>query len=292
MSVRYKIRILRLLFLLALAVGKQAVMGQFATYQPQAEVGFGLGSSHYFGDLNPEGALKPMSYSAEAFYQRYLGNYIGARVSASYISLKADDMDNKSAAYHNRGLNFSNNLLELSLTGSFNFFRYAPGTKGHSFTPYVGLGVAGIYTNPYTKTDGGEKVYLRKLGTEGQNSSTVHDGKKYGAVAVAFPLSVGVRQAISSKVNVFAEATYRLTKTDYLDDVSATYAGREAFDPGNYKGSAADAAKALALQDRNLDGKIRQAGWQRGNSLASDRYLTFQIGLSFNFGACNCPMVY
>lgn len=265
---------------------------QYAAYQPQAEIGVGLGSSHYFGDLNPEGRLNPVNYSAGLFYQRYFGNYIGARLSAGYIHLAASDADNKSAAYHNRGLDFTNNVLELTLTGSFNFFRYAPGTRGHSFTPYVGLGIGGIYTNPYTKTDQGEKVSLRKLGTEGQNSSTPHDGKKYGSFAMIFPLSVGVRQALSPKLNIFAEATYRFTRTDYLDDVSSTYAGVEAFDPANYKGGAAQAAKALALQDRNLDGSPRQRGWQRGNSLSADRYLTLQIGLSFNFGSCNCPMVY
>lgn len=261
-------------------------------YQPQAEVGIGLGTAHYFGDLNPEGSLSPLHYSAGLFYQRYMGNYIGVRLSANYIHLAASDKDNKSAAYHNRGLDFTNNVMELTLTGSFNFFRYAPGVAGHSFTPYVGLGIGGIYTDPYTKTDQGEKVKLRKLGTEGQNSTTPHDGKKYGPLAMVFPLSVGVRQAISAKLNIFAEATYRFTKTDYLDDVSTTYAGSEAFDPTNYKGSSSQAAKALLLQDRNLDGKPRIQGWQRGNSLASDRYLTLQIGLSFNFGSCNCPMVY
>lgn len=282
---------LALLTALSLVIG-QSVHAQYANYQPQAEVGIGLGTSHYFGDINPEGSLSPMHYSAGLFYQRYMGNYIGLRLSASYLHLQATDQDNKSLAYHNRGLDFTNNIIEVSATGSFNFFRYAPGVRGHSFTPYVGLGVGAIYSDPYTKTDQGEKVSLRKLGTEGQYSSTPHDGKKYGPFAIVFPLSVGVKQAISSKVNIFAEASYRLTRTDYLDDVSSTYAGQDAFDPSNYTGPASRAAQALILQDRNLDGAPRAAGWQRGNSLASDRYLSFQIGLSFNFGTCNCPMVY
>lgn len=287
---RKRLKNLLLVFLLSCCIW--SVRAQYTNYQPQAEVGLGLGTAHYFGDLNPSGSLSPVNYSAGLFYQRYLGNYIGARLSANYIHLSASDADNKSAAYHNRGLDFTNNVLELILTGSFNFFRYAPGTRGHSFTPYIGLGIGGIYSDPYTKTNEGEKVSLRKLGTEGQNSNTPHDGKKYGSFAIVFPLSVGVRQAISTKLNIFAEATYRFTRTDYLDDVSSTYAGAAAFDPDNYKGNAGQAAKALALQDRNLDGSPRERGWQRGNSLASDRYLSVQIGLSFNFGSCNCPMVY
>ena len=281
-----------LLSLLGLAVLSGTIKAQSANYLPQAEIGIGLGSAHYFGDLNSQGGLAPVHYSAEAFYQRYLGSYIGVRLSGAYIHLAAADKDNKSAAYHNRGLDFTNNILELSLTGSFNFFKYAPGVKGHSFTPYVGLGIGAVYTNPFTHTDQGEKVYLRKLGTEGQYSSTPHDGKKYGPLAMVFPLSVGVRQAISPKLNIFAEAAYRFTTSDYLDDVSSTYAGAAAFDPANYKGSATQAARAQELQDRSQDGKLRQSGWQRGNSLARDRYMSVQIGLSFNFGTCNCPMVY
>jgi len=281
-----------LLGLLSFAVPRLSAQSASSQYQAQAEVGIGLGTAHYFGDINPAGGLTPVHYSAGLFYQRYMGNYIGIRLSANYIHLAASDKDNKSAAYKGRGLDFTNNLMELSLSGSFNFFRYAPGVAGHSFTPYVGLGIGGIYTDPYTKTEQGQKVKLRKLGTEGQYSTTPHDGKKYGPLAMVFPLSVGVRQALSAKLNIFAEATYRFTKTDYLDDVSSTYAGTAAFETSNYKGSAQQAALALQLQDRQQDGKPRLQGWQRGNSLANDRYLSMQIGLSFNFGSCNCPMVY
>ena len=48
-------------------------------------------------------------------------------------------------------------------------------------------------------------------------------------MAVCFPLTVGVKYAINSDLNVFGEIGYRFTNTDYLDDVSTTYAGPEAF---------------------------------------------------------------
>lgn len=268
-----------------------SLRAQYQSYEARGELGIAVGTSHYFGDLNPEGSLSPLHYSAGLFYQRYFNNYIGARVNFNYIDLGADDLDNKNTAYRDRQLNFTNHLLELSISGSFNFFNYAPGNSGHNFTPYVSVGVGAVYSDPFTKDDQGQKVKLRPLGTEGQNSSTLHDGQKYGSVALVFPLTVGVKQALTEKINIFAEAGYRFTRSDYLDDVSTTYAGADAFAPENYKGSASHATQALELQDRNQL-KPAKKGWQRGNSLAKDSYMLIQIGLSYNFGNCNCPLVF
>lgn len=264
---------------------------QYQSYQAISEVGIGLGSSSYFGDLNPTGKITPLSYSASAYYQRYFSNYIGVKLAANYIHLHADDANDKNPVYKTRNLNFSNNLLELTLAGSFNFFSYAPGFSGHNFTPYVSLGVGAVYTNPYTFLDG-KKINLRPLGTEGQNSSSSHDGKKYGPFAFVFPVSVGVRQAISQKINIFAEIGYRFTTTDYLDDVSSTYAGKEAFDVSNYKGSSQKASEALQLQDRSANQSLSIKGLQRGASLVKDSYMMMQIGISYNFSNCNCPGVF
>lgn len=267
------------------------LQAQYQSYQAISEVGIGIGTSTYYGDLNPSAKFAPMHYSAGAFYQKYFNNYIGIKLAASYIHLQADDADNKNAAYKTRNLNFSNNLIELSLAGSFNFFNYAPGYSGHNFTPYVSVGAGAVYTNPYT-TLNGKKIFLRKLGTEGQYSTTSHDGKKYGPLAFVFPLSVGVRQAVSPKINIFAEAGYRFTTTDYLDDVSSTYAGKDAFEPANYKGSATQAALAAQLQDRSQNRSLGTKGMQRGNSLVKDSYMLIQIGISYNFSNCNCPGVF
>jgi len=268
------------------------VRAQYQSYQAGGELGIGVGASMYFGDLNPSDNLKPQGYTAGMYYQKYFDNYIGIRVAANYVRLHASDANNSNSVYKARNLNFTNNMAELSLAANFNFFNYAPGFPGHNFTPYVSLGVGGIYTNPFTLDSSGKKVYLRSLGTEGQNSSTPHDGKKYGPFAIVFPLSVGVRQALSQKISLFAEVGYRFTTTDYLDDVSTTYAGAAAFNPANYKGSAAQAQLAQQLQDRSANQNMGVQGWQRGNSAVKDSYLLIQIGVSYNFNKCNCPGVY
>ncbi|HEY0298636.1 MAG TPA: DUF6089 family protein, partial [Arachidicoccus sp.] len=115
------------------------LQAQYQSYQAKGELGIGLGSSTYYGDLNPSAKFTPMSYSAGAFYEKYFSNYIGVKLSGNYLRLHADDADTKNPAYKNRNLNFTNDVLEVALSGSFNFFNYAPGFSGHNFTPYVSI---------------------------------------------------------------------------------------------------------------------------------------------------------
>ncbi len=261
---------------------------QIETYVSKGEWGIGTGAAAYQGDLNPYAKFNYLSPAVNVFFQKYFNNYISLKGALSYAHLRYDDQQASNITYKTRNLNFNNHTAELSVSGVFHFFRYAPGYEGSNFTPYISLGAGVLYSSPYTMLDG-KKHQLRPLGTEGQHSTTPHDGKKYLPVTATFPLSVGIKKAISERLALFGEAGYRFTTTDYLDDVSSTYAGRAAFLPENYKG--ADAAIALQLQDRSINHTGKQ-GLQRGNSLAKDGFFTAQIGISYNLSTCNCPKVY
>lgn len=261
---------------------------QIETYVSKGEYGISFGAANYRGDLNPYGKIAYLSPSIQAHYQKYFNNYLSIRTSLAYVGLRFSDDDTKNPTYQMRALEFKNDMLEFNVTGTFHFFRYAPGYEGNNFTPYFSLGIGALYTNPYTYLDG-KKHYLRPLGTEGQYSSTPHDGKKYSPITAVFPISVGLKKSISDRWALFAEAGYRFTTTDYLDDVSATYAGYEAFSSTNYKGK--DAQVAFLLQDRSSN-NIGKRGLQRGNSLVNDGFFTFQVGISYNLSTCNCPKVY
>jgi hypothetical protein len=82
-------------------------------------------------------------------------------------------------------------------------------------------------------------------------------------------------------MNIFTEFRYRFTNTDYLDDVSTSYAP-DAFATGSL---------GYLLSDRSYEKgvTIGKQGRQRGNSLAKDAFATLHIGLSFNFQAYKCP---
>src|SRR5690606_18420813 len=137
---------------------------------------------------------------------------------------------------------------------------------------------------------GGQKEYLRPLGTEGQNAN--YEGRsQYGTMSVCIPFGVGIKYNLTQRVNLFVEVANRFTFTDYLDDVSTTYAGLANF-PNTANGLPSTAA---LLQDRayEVDKNFQfQAGQQRGNAKQKDQYVIAEVGISFNISTYKCPTVF
>lgn len=258
----------------------------YSSYQPDGEVGLSVGLDHYFGDLDANGSLRRPKFAAGAYYIKSLNNYIGIRFSGDYAFLAYSDIYSSNAVQKRRNLSFNTDIWEFSASGYFNFYRYIPGVEGYSFTPYVALGIGVFSYDPYAYLQG-VKYYLRPLGTEGQGSPLYPNRKPYGSTAVCFPLTVGIKYALSSSTNVFAEAGYRFTTTDYIDDVSTTYAGADAFPPQ----ANGQPSIAYLLQDRSYETgtPIGIKGRQRGNSSQTDAYAILQVGVSFNIASYRCP---
>lgn len=254
-------------------------------YVHQGEFGIGIGAGHYFGDLNPNFAVNRPKIAAGIFFRKQITNYIGVRISGEYAMLGYSDKYSNNAVQVQRNLSFNSNVWELSLSGDFNFFRFQPGFEGFNFTPYVGLGVGVFSYDPYAYLNG-DKYLLRNLGTEGQGSAAYPDMKPYNPLALCIPFTVGIKYALSPKMNVFGEVTYRFTSTDYLDDVSGLYAP-DAFPPLP-DGSP---SPGYLLQDRSYEtgSSIGIKGRQRGNSLQKDAYATIKVGISFNLSSYKCP---
>ena len=202
----------------------------YSSYKQDGEVGLSIGLSHYFGDLDNNGSLRRPKFAAGGYYIKQFNNYVGLRIAANYAFLAYSDIYSNNEVQRRRNLSFNTNIWELSASGYFNFFRFIPGVEGYNFTPYVSLGLGVFSYDPYAYLDG-VKYYLRPLGTEGQGNSLYPNRKDYGPMAVCFPIAVGVKYSITTNTNFFAEVSYRFTTTDYIDDVSTTYAGPAAFPP-------------------------------------------------------------
>ena len=252
------------------------------------EFGVAIGAAHYFGDLNTRAAVNRPKLAASVLFRKQFGNYIALRVQGTYANLGYSDTYSKNEVQKIRNLSFNTSIFELALMGDFNFFKFIPGQRGNSFTPYVSLG-AGFFTyDPYAYL-GGEKFYLRPLGTEGQNNATLYpDRKPYSSMAFCVPLGVGVKYSLTQSMNLTFEIMHRFTGTDYLDDVSTTYAGSDAFNPLPN----GDPSPAFLLQDRSYETTtvpIGIAGRQRGISSRKDQYITAQVGITFNLTSYRCP---
>jgi len=260
----------------------------------EGEFGVSLGLGHYFGDLNTRAALNRPKFAGGVFFRKQFTNYIGLKLSANYVRLGYSDKYSSNETQKLRNLSFNSNVWEFALSGDFNFFKFYPGVEGYNYTPYVSLGLGVFSYDPFAYLNG-QKYYLRSLGTEGQGSTAYPDRKQYGTMAVCFPLSFGFKYSLNESMNLFAEVSYRFTTTDYLDDVSTTYAGADAFtNPSTGTIYLPDGSinPAYLLQDRSYEVTTTPIGVknrQRGNSQQKDAYATFQVGVSFNITSYRCP---
>ncbi|MFM7357433.1 MAG: DUF6089 family protein [Sediminibacterium sp.] len=270
---------------LFLAGAFTATAQPYSSFVHQGEVGIHVGAGHYFGDINSNAAINRPKLAAGFFFRKQLGGYISLRLSGEYLQLGYSDVYSKNSIQQIRNLSFNSEVWEGSLTGEFNFFNFRPGIEGYSFTPYLGLGIGAFSYDPYAYL-GGQKFFLRPLGTEGQGSTQYPDLQFYNPIALCIPFTVGVKYAFDTRFNVFAEFTYRFTNTDYLDDVSGVYVP-DAFPPL----PDGTPTPAFLLQDRSYESgvTIGTKGRQRGNSLQPDSYASFKVGISFNLETYRCP---
>ena len=253
----------------------------------EGEFGIGLGAGHYFGDLNTRAKLNRPKLAAGVFFRKNFGNYIALRISGTYAKLGYSDLYNTHNEFmQRRNLSFNTNIWELGLQGDFNFYRFMPGDPDFKWTPYVTLGVSVFNYDPYAYL-GGDKHFLRPLGTEGQGLDSIPGNQPYSSMALAVPFGVGIKYSINERINVGFEIVHRFTRTDYLDDVSKTYADKALF-PANPDGSP---SPAYLLSDRSYETgvPIGTKGRQRGNSQNKDQFATAMFYISFNLQSYKCP---
>ncbi len=235
---------------------KKNVLNQYAT------VGIGGGSSHYFGDLAPYsrfyyGIYTNVRWNGSINYTRFLNANAAARISYTYARLYGDDYTfasrnlEKMSANYIRNLSFRNDLQEFTLSGIFNILpQYGKGAKGRSnIMPYgaVGIGiyghnpkargVVGFDQNTGLPVKAGWEA-LKPLNTSGQGipGSTL---KTYSLVQPVMPIALGLRVKINSNFDFTAEAGFRLTPFDYLDDVGNTSYPSKSLMVSNYGPEAA-----------------------------------------------------
>jgi len=276
--------IFSILSLVLISTTAKSQMGYFQ----QGEFGFSVGMSHYFGDLNTRSGLNRPKPAVGLFFRKQFGNYVAMRVSGHFAQVGYSDVYSKNEYQRLRNLSFNSNLFEFAVQGDFNFFKYIPDDPNFSFTPYVTLG-AGLFSyDPYTFYNG-EKVYLRPLGTEGQAGGYL-GRTEYSTMAMCVPLGVGIKYSLNKNVNIHFEVTQRFTTTDYLDDVSTTFAPKDPYFPDGPTGP----SLAYLLQDRSYEIDPNNMlssvpGRQRGWSKQKDQYVIAEIGISFNLGTYKCP---
>ena len=199
------------------------------------------------------------------------------RSDYSFAHLGADDKLNPRLAVRN--LNFKTIIQELSLLGEYDLFDLSE----KIWTPYAFAGVGVFRFSPYTMDEANRKTFLHGLYTEGQGLPQYPDRKIYNRTQLNIPIGGGIKYALSDDIYFAAEFGYRKLMTDYLDDVSNSYADENIL-------LAARGQRTVDLAFRGDEVKSNSsippqtyppAGSQRGNPKFKDTYYFGQIRVSF-----------
>lgn len=233
-------------------------------------ISFGIGMASYQGDLIQNSRLfnKP-GYAFSGALSYDLTKKIAAKLNFGVQKIRAADSDNKGAQYKARNLSFNAKLIDMSVGAEYTILDL----NKHKLSPFVNAGFGAVFFYPYVYDAAGKKQNLRELRTEGQK-------QPYEQAAFAFPLGAGVKYALNEAVTLKLEFSYRITSTDYLDDVSSNYYPDKALlDARN------PVTAKFTWRGNEVGGEAYPANRQlpRGNPKDNDGYYTTEFKIAFKF---------
>ena len=268
----------------------------------------GIGVTNFLGDLgggNDIGRDGPMDLDLAATrpalligYRYQINSFFFLRSNLTWGILTGSDEYTENPARRGRNLNFRSTFFEINGMAEFYLIQNARGNlyrlrgvrgrSGLNMDVYVFGGIGFMYFNPKAEYQG-SYVALQPLGTEGQGLPGGPD--KYNRVTFTVPYGIGIGKSIDRYWQVNVELTIRQTFTDYIDDVSGTYYGRNdiyqaKLDAGM---SEAEAQRVADLSDPNIyhelpdypfDEQPDMKGEVRGSGSGNDTFMTGMIMIS------------
>jgi len=180
-----------ILFLLATA---------FSTYSQTYEIGGLLGGTNYIGDVGKTNYLSPNDMAIGAIFKWNRSARHSFRGSLMVASINGDDNDSDETRRNQRGYNFSNTIMELSVGIEYTFWEFSMYTGQPASAPYLYTGLTYFGYNALVKQP---------------NTNVIDDYDKAGAVAI--PMVVGYKTTIGTRLVLGFEIGARYTLTDDLD---------------------------------------------------------------------------
>jgi hypothetical protein len=190
--------------------GKLEYSGFFDSYYYRGPMSYTLsgGISGYSGDLCGGLGCQTLNYNFGAGFQYKVWPRTSFGAEFNYFTLGATD------AVANRNISFTATNYELVITGRLylidDVVRVAAdrGRKYKKIKPYITLGAGGLLYTPVST------YYAPPV-----DSIFRSEGRAYPNITAVFPAGFGVQYVITPRVSVLGELSYRLSISDYLDDV-------------------------------------------------------------------------
>ncbi len=202
-----------------------------ATHQTMAqftpskwEIGINAGTLIYQGDLseNALGNTNSLKPSVELWVSKSLDAYFSIRANLLQGSLGADESTYGGPAWRtHRNLKFNSPVTEVTaeLVWDVNGKTYREGMR--RFSPYLfaGAGFAILHVNRDWSRFDTQYFNSQSPAGQGLGKDTLHQTPNFLPV---IPVGLGLRYMVSNRIFINAEATYRITSSDYIDGFSYT----------------------------------------------------------------------
>ncbi|MCC9168668.1 DUF6089 family protein [Pontibacter harenae] len=239
-----------------------------------SSLGVSLNAMNYFGDIVPEPNFTSFRFKStranvglhytQRFFPRVSGRaslHWGRLVGDDALSASENEAENEGR--FRRNLSFRNDITELSAVAIIDLFENRSGYQRRpDFVPYGFIGIAAFHHNPKAYYERGSHpelsesddiptrwYALQPLGTEGQYAEGEGYPDPYKRIQVAIPFGLGVRYKLDRHWDLSFELTWRKTFTDYLDDVSGSYADKSDI----LSGGGSNPTAATILSDRSAE---------------------------------------
>jgi hypothetical protein len=200
------------LVVLSYEASSQQILGQ------KAEIGFGLGTFNYTGDLVRTYDFTTSKLAGTVFYRSNISNVISLRTSITAGKIGASDTHKPIDAFASqRAACFDLFIFEAAGTFEYHFLDWRDSKRRLRFTPYLfaGVGLFGF-------------------------SGVQQKASEYSNIQMAIPFGGGMKYVLNPKYYIAFEFGIRKTFFDYLDNVSdgnpsvKNYQYGNAFDNDNY----------------------------------------------------------
>jgi hypothetical protein len=209
-----------LLMLVSVVTLAQAQLTSNSAYRKYT-VGAAINANVYQGDLTPSrfGSFKTAKPGIFIFGTYAINQRLTAQLSGSWLALKGSDSKYNNPSYRReRNFLFTASIKEIEAKLKYSLQKYF--NSDYNFiSPYIATGVGiGFYN---IKADGsGLSSKLANQQPEIAANLILDIANGTPKRLIYIPITVGAKQYLTPRIDVFAEWNYKLINSDYLDGFS------------------------------------------------------------------------
>jgi len=299
----------RLFLFITLFIGGASLHGQY-----RWDVGIAAGTGNYLGDIGGEELTRrdlifdlhidQTKFSSHAFARYRFNNIISIKGSFGAIFVEDEDAASINVDRVARNAHFRNRIYEGSVRVQ-GIFWARPNMLPYQFRRNVAgefYGIAGLSYfrhNPQARLSREAADYQFNEGLISTDPNSLDydmwydlrdyatEGVAYSKSSIAIPMGIGAGFTINKNWRFAIEVVWSMTFTDYIDDVSTTYADTETLDDiGRVLSSPThlELINILGISDPEVYIQNHQYSdaflSPRGNSGRNDAFGTMQVSVS------------